>query len=250
MAGSRPPHRFLISTDQVHESTITIDSPQELRHIQTVLRLTVGDQVRCFDGTGAEYLGTIEQQTKRALVVRIDRRIQPTGGELTLWLAQGLLKAERFEWVVQKATELGVSRLTPLVTAHTVIRLTEDQGRAKAARWRRIAQEAAKQCGRPTVPHIDEPQPFKTLMASLQPGGLVLIPTLSMTTIPLADALKTVGRVADVTLLIGPEGDFTRDEVSDAQAHGARPVSLGPLTLRSETAAVAGLAMLRYAFGH
>ncbi|MBI3323429.1 MAG: 16S rRNA (uracil(1498)-N(3))-methyltransferase [Candidatus Omnitrophica bacterium] len=223
-----------------------------------MLRLGVGDRILCCDGAGAEYVGTIARAHRRGLTVAVERRLDPStpppggvaqGRGLMVWLAQGLPKAGRFEWIVQKATELGVARVSPLLTRHSVIRLGAEQGRAKHARWKRIAQEAAEQCRRSTVPIIDPPQPFEPFIRMLARAELVLIPTLAVTAIPLSEALKEARGVRDVLVLIGPEGDFSREEVALAQHHGARPVSLGALTLRTETAAVAMLAILDYAFG-
>ncbi len=213
------------------------------------MRLGVGDQLACFDGQGTEYVGTISRKTGRGLIIQIVRTSHKPQQTATLWLAQGLLKADHFDWVVQKATELGVARLSPILTHHTVIRLTTDQGRLKHTRWQRIAQEAAKQCRRTTLPLVDPPQPFERFLLSAPPTALLLMPTLTTTAIPLSEALKAHRAAHEVIILIGPEGDFSRGEVAFAEAHGARPVSLGPLTLRAETAAVATLAIVQYALG-
>jgi 16S rRNA (uracil1498-N3)-methyltransferase len=164
-------------------------------------------------------------------------------------LAQALIKPERFEWVVQKATELGVDRVMPVVTARTVVRLGPDQAKHKVARWQRIAREAAKQCGRAKVLRIDTAQPFDQFAPALARYPGVLMPTLLVRAIPLKEGLESIKEMASVMALIGPEGDFTRDEVALAQRYGARPVSLGHLTLRSETAAIAMLAILQHTLG-
>lgn len=242
--------RFFVSRNAVRGAILTIDNAATLHHIQDVLRLGVGDRILCCDGAGAEYVGTITRAHRRGLTVAVERRREATSGSgLTLWLAQGLPKAERFEWIVQKATELGVARLSPLLTRHSVIRLGAEQGRAKHARWERIAREAARQCRRPTVPVIDPPQSFESFIRIQARVELVLMPTLAVTAIPLSEALKESRGVREALVLIGPEGDFSREEVALAQHHGARPVSLGGLTLRTETAAIAMLAILDYVFG-
>jgi len=234
----------------VHGSVITIDHAATLHHIRDVLRLGPGDRILCCDGEGAEYAGTITRAHRRGLTVAVERRREaPSARGPTLWLAQGLPKLERFEWIVQKATELGAGRLSPLLTRHSVIRLGAEQGRAKHARWQRIAREAAEQCRRPTVPVIDPPQSFESFIRTLARADLVLMPTLAATAIPLCEALTESRAAREVLVLIGPEGDFSREEVALAQHHGARPVSLGGLTLRTETAAVAVLAILGYALG-
>ena len=122
-------------------------------------------------------------------------------------------------------------------------------GQRKCARWRRIAQEAAKQCGRATIPTVDVPCRFEDVLPRLDQAPLILIPTLAVDTQPLSEVLHAHRGANAVVALIGPEGDFSRREVEAAVARGAQPVSLGRLTLRSETAAVATLAVLRYASG-
>jgi len=242
-------YRFFVPPHNIRGSSITIDDPRERHHIRDVLRLRVGDQLMCFDGLGSEYVGTITQSTSRRLIIRIDRRARKEISRLTIWLAQGLPKADRFDWVVQKATELGVARVSPLVTQHTVVRPNPEQGRAKQQRWQRIAREAAKQCGRTTIPVIDPPQSFQTAIRLLEALPLILMPTLLVTTIPLRELLTAHTALTQVAIVIGPEGDFSREEIAFAEAHGARPVSLGPLTLRAETAALATIVILSCALG-
>ena len=236
-----PPHK-------IRRSTITIDDPQQVHHIRDVLRLGVGDQLTCFDGQGSEYLGTVIRISPRRLLIEVDRKVQQSQTSLSVWLATGLLKADRFEWVVQKATELGVARLSPLVTSHTVVR-PHPFREAKLLRWQRIAQEAAKQCGRSTIPSVDPPRTVQAFLPLVEGVSLILMPTLAVTTVPLSEVVKTSASAKEVVILIGPEGDFSREEVALAQRSGARPVSLGPLTLRSETAALATVAILQYALG-
>ncbi len=248
-------HRFFVSPDRVTASTLTIDRPAEIHHVQDVLRLGLGDEVVCFDGQGSEYTGVILRVAADRIDVKILARRQESAGAVAVWLMVGIPKGARFEWLLQKATELGVSRVSPLLTERTVVRLDDERGRGKRERWQRIAQEAAKQCGRASLPQIDAPQPFDAVLPSIAASSLVLIPTLEVTAIPLHELLAQPLRGArearprEVVVLIGPEGDFSRDEVALAQAHGARPVSLGPLTLRSETAAIAMVAILQHRFG-
>lgn len=231
-------------------SAIVLEDPGELHHLRDVLRLRVGDRVVCCDGTGAEYAGTIAALGASRAQVRVERLLERAAPPVRLWLAQGLPKAERFEWVVQKATELGVDRLSPLLTRHAVVRLTPERARAKLVRWQRIAQEAAKQSQRATIPQLDPPQSLTAFLERLGRGMLVLMPTLAVTTIPLAEVLKESMAARDVVILIGPEGDFSREEVALAERYGARPVSLGPLTLRTDTAALAALAIASHVLRH
>lgn len=200
----------------------------------------------CVDGHGREYLGKIARLTSKELTVRIDRAEHTKSLGAEVWLACALVKGERFDWMVQKTAELGVARVSPLLTERTVVRLTDEQGQRKRARWQRIAEEAVKQCGRSTLPLIEPPCRFERFLPRLRGTPLVLIPTLEAGTVPLQEALKKHHDVKKVAVLIGPEGDFSREEIASAVACGAQPVSLGPLTLRTETAALAVLAVLSY----
>jgi len=236
--------RILVDPRNITGSTAVLDDPKQLHHLRRVLRLKAGDRVCCFDGQGAEYAGTISHLTQAQMTVRLDQRLAAGARGRIVWLAPGLIKSPRFDWLIQKATELGVSRLSPIVTERTVIRLTDTQGRQKRERWRRLAEAASKQCGRADVPSIDPPQSFHALLPLLGRVPLVLIPTLEVAARPFRDMLEGSRAAGDVAVLIGPEGDFSPAEVAAAVKTGAQPVSLGRLTLRSETAALACLAIL------
>ena len=238
--------RVFVSSSHVRGSTITLDDPAQLHHLRDVLRLKPGDEVACFDGQGTEWTGTISQAGPKKLVIQVTgQRTEPRG--VDIWVAPAMLKADHFEWMVQKVTELGVARLSPLATTHTVVKLSGDQAHARHARWERIALAAAKQCQRSTIPAIDPVQSLESFLRAAEPRASVLIPTLAVTAIPLREVLAQLMPGRAVAVLIGPEGDFTADEVALAERFGARPVSLGPLILRAETAAVAATAMLQYA---
>jgi len=244
-------HRFLIAPSDVRGSTILITDPRELRHLRAVLRLGPGDRIRCLDGAGVEYVGLIREVMPDGVLVSIEERTsEPASVKPPRWLAQSLLKSDRFDWALQKATELGATRITPLITARTVVAVSEEHRSRKCARWRRIAEEAAKQCGRACVPMIEAPQRM-TRWRPEPPPGVALIATLASGGEPIHEVLgheRTLAQAqrGGALILIGPEGDFTPEEVRIAERLGIRPVSLGPLTLRAETAAVAALAILGY----
>ena len=183
------------------------------------------------------------QFTPQSVVVGHDMRLDSPA------LAQALIRQERFDWVIQKATELGVERIVPLMTAHTVIRPAKGQWPRKVVRWRLIAEEAAQQCGRSTVPAIDTPVPFARFVPSLVRRTGVVMPTLAVASTPLSRQLERWKGADAAIALIGPEGDFTRDEAVLAQRYGASLASLGQLTLRAETAAIVTLALLQHTMG-
>ncbi len=201
----------------------------ELRHLRT-LRLAPGARLRVLDDTGGEHDVVLERLGAREAVGRIVASARPRReSPLELVLAPALLKASKMDLVVEKATELGVQRLAPVVTAHVV-------GRgAPLERWRRVAVAAAKQSGRTRVPAIDAPVPLDALLAAPW-AGLRLVPWEGESARRL-DELPA--RAAAVIALIGPEGGLAPDEVARARTHGFEALTLGPRVLRAETAAIA-----------
>ena len=246
---STPLSRFIISAQSIQGSSIVIDDARELHHLRNVLRLSPGDRVTCFDGQGAEYVGTIQQILRRSATISIEQSLTRSEERPAMRLLAAVPKGERFEWLVQKATELGVQRISPLLTRHGVLRPVGGQAKAKCERWRRVAQEAAKQCGRSRLPTIDELQPFEQAIDAIAQIPLILMPTLVVSAVALSEVLNAQPVASEVAVLIGPEGDFSLDEVTYAQTRGARPVSLGRLTLRSETAALVTVTVVRYMQG-
>ena len=243
--------RVIVPPEAVRGDTVTIDDPGDVHHLLRVLRVKVGAPLECVDGHGHRYRGRISRCARSGLMMEIRERFQDAqaGAQAVprLVLGQAIIRPERFEWIVEKATELGVGRISPLVTERTVIRLSGDQAERKRQRWARIAREATAQCGRSVIPTVDSPSSLEAFLDSLTPSPMIFIPTLAVNGSPLREALEARGPTASAVVLIGPEGDFTRGEVEMARRHGAVPVSLGRATLRAETAAIAVLAILRYA---
>ncbi len=241
--------RVLINSGSVDQNSITITQTTTLHHLRNVIRAQLGQRLECFDGTGRWYAGPIIRFSKSVLVVEIQERSVEQSERVRVILAQALIRPERFDWMVAKATELNVTEVIPLVTSHTVVRLNAEQVDKKLTRWQRIANEAAQQCGRTVVPHIAMLQRFAEFAPTLRQYSRVLVPTLAVRGRPLCNELRVDEGVTSIAAIIGPEGDFTDEEVHLAQRHGAVPVSLGRLTLRSETAALAVLAIVRHCSG-
>jgi len=238
--------RVVIPPAAVQRDRITIDDPGELHHLLHVLRVKVGDPLDCFDAHGHSYLGRVVRCTRTALVLAIQEERTEAPPSRRLTLVQALIRPERFAWVVQKATELGVERLVPLVTARTTVRPAPARAERQVERWQRVSREAATQCGRRTVPRIEPPQRFDRVMPVIAGEARVIMPTLAAPASPLREAAAGLRHGDSVAAVIGPEGDFTPEEAALAKRHGARLVSLGGLTLRSETAALVTLAILQY----
>lgn len=235
--------RILIPPDALHGACIRVTQPDILHHLRRVLRLRAGDPLECFDGAGRSAAGTVSQVTARELVLTVERQQEEPAPAREVILAHALIRPERFEWMLEKATELGVSRVLPLVTSRTTVRAAV--GSQRLLRWRRIMEAACAQCHRNRVPALEPPQHFDALLERLR-GACVLLPTLEGPRVPLADALRTAGGQAAIWLLIGPEGDFTSEEVAQAVGQGATAVHLGPRVLRSETAALAAVTLVQH----
>lgn len=226
----------------------------EAQHMRGVLRLKAGDDVFVFDGMGREYLCRIESLRRDEAALSLLEEVEPASPEssLDLTLALALLKGEKFDLVVQKATELGVTRIVPLTTKLSDIRLRDERDTEKRTlRWRRIALEAAKQSGRARLPLIEEPQAFASLIESVQAG--TDNPCLMFAERgghSLEQGFEpSSARPQSLTALIGSEGGWTEEEIQAACAQDWQVITLGGRILRAETAAIAILALLQHLFG-
>jgi 16S rRNA (uracil1498-N3)-methyltransferase len=215
-------------------------------HIARVLRLRTGDTLTLFNGQGGEYGGSIEEIRRDTVVVSVlERREMERESPFQLTLAQGISRGERMDWVVQKATELGVWRIRPLFTERSVVQLDERQAARKIQHWRSIAVAACEQSGRNRVPEITQPVGLYEMLEHHTPGGtaLLLSPGAPLRIADIASA------AAHATVLIGPEGGLADVEQAAAIKSGFTPVRLGPRVLRTETAAVCALTLLQQKFG-
>ena len=211
------------------------------RHVQ-VLRMQPGDTLTLFDGRGGEYEAKIERMGRTDVAVQVGAHhaIEREPAR-AVHLAVGMPANERMDWLVEKATELGVASLQPLMTQHSVLRLAGERAQKKQAHWRSVAVAACEQCGRNRVPTVHPVLGIEDWLASLQTAGarLVLSPGAGA-----VQAAADAGSRQAVTALSGPEGGLNADEESAARAAGFIPVSLGPRILRAETAPLALLALL------
>lgn len=234
-------HRFFLPPDAFRGDVVRFP-PDIARQLRLVLRAQPGQEVMALDGEGGAYRVALVEVTKQRAVGRIRARLVATGepvGELILCPA--ISKGERFEWVLQKGVELGVTTFQPIITQRT-LRRSPSSGRWE--RWRRIIREAAEQSGRGRLPRLLAPIPLPQALSQAQ--GLALIPSVLAQT-PVRQALANLSW--PVTLFIGPEGGFASEEVAQAQAAGVLPVTLGPRILRTETAAIVLIALVMAALG-
>jgi 16S rRNA (uracil1498-N3)-methyltransferase len=253
--------RFFVPKEFVKADSIYITG-LEAHHILDVMRLKVSDEVVIFDGTGREYTGIVSTADRKSLEVRITsaRELGAKRGP-ALTLIQAIPKKDRMDYIAQKATELGVSRIIPVITGRTIPEWKDAKKSAIVERWRKIAREAAKQCGRSDLPEVCQITEFKDVITG-PVYDLKLIAALSDEAIRLKDALRGTAQTAEgssrrlnvgyfpatIAIAIGPEGDFTPAEVECASAEGFKTVSLGPRVLKSDTAGLAALSMINYEY--
>jgi 16S rRNA (uracil1498-N3)-methyltransferase len=224
------------------DQTVTLTA-DEARHLRDVLRLKAGDEVYVFDGAGREFRCSVIKTTRDTAELGIEAEVEPAKPESQLQLNLGvaLLKGEKFDLVVQKATELGVKRVTPLITRYADIHLRDQSDAAKrVGRWQRIALEAAKQSGRAFVPEISLPVAFNELKAD---GLGVMFSERD------GASLETVHSSGTMTALIGSEGGWSDEEIESARARDFHVITLGGRILRAETAAITVTALLQHRYG-
>jgi len=219
---------------------ITLDEANS-HHIFGVLRLNVGDPLQIFNGEGGAYSAILHSRQKKLAVLEI-KEFLPIEREspLHIHLGQAISRGERMDFTVQKSVELGINRITPLFTQRCGVSFNASRAENRVQHWQKIAISASEQCGRCRVPLVDSPQSLESFLA--EATGLKFICSVFETP-PLLPSLDKP--VANVTLLIGPEGGFSPQEIHQAQLAGFYPLSLGPRILRTETAAIVALTLLQ-----
>lgn len=213
------------------------------RHVQ-VLRLQPGAVITLFNGEGGEWTASILRMGRSDVEVQLQSHdpVEREPGR-PVHLAMGMPANERMDWLVEKAAELGVASITPLQTAHSVLRLSGERAQKKSAHWQSVAAAACEQCGGNRVPAVQPVQDLSTwLKTPAQPPGLRCVLSLAEGTQPLREVLHGVPADQPVSFLSGPEGGLSAQEDALARAAGFVPVTLGPRTLRAETAALVALA--------
>lgn len=242
-------HRFFVAPEQIKDGRIAITGP-DVKHILKVLRLGTGDTITVMDGRGKSYEAVIEILRRGEVVCCIVKELlSPEGPPIRVILVQGLPKGDKMDFIIQKGTELGLSRVIPLICQRSVVKLERDSINRKRERWQRIAYEAARQCSRPDIPEVDEPKDWELVLTSLPEKATALIPWEEENTLSLKDILHRNNASEEIYVFIGPEGGFTQEEIGRARLRGVRPVTLGPRILRTETAGMAVLTMILYQWG-
>jgi len=243
-----PDFRVHCATPAALAGEITL-TPAETHHLVTVNRARIGSPVVAFNGCGTEWSCELASERRQGAVLRVISRKDHPAPACAITLAQALPKGAAMDAIVRQATEIGAARIIPLETERTQVHLAGDRSEGKVGKWRTVALEAAKQCGTPFLPEISPVQTLEVCLEGAREQELRLVASLH----PGAHSLKETlakRRAADgatprkAIWLIGPEGDLSPAEIERAMAAGFEPVTLGPLTLRCDTAAACALAIL------
>jgi 16S rRNA (uracil1498-N3)-methyltransferase len=245
-------HRFYATPDSIDGATINL-SREETHHLASVLRLKAGDQVFVFDGCGREYRCSIASLKNRcALLEIIEPLTNNVESPINLTLGQALAKGEKFDLIVQKATELGTRRIVPLVTENAAVTLKDKQAEKRLERWRRISLEALKQSGRRTIVEIAAPVALSEFVSEVElrpDASRALLVFSERGGVSIDEALKATARGVEVIALVGPEGGWSQAELELLSERGAKAVTLGPRVLRTETAAIVAVSLIQHALG-
>ncbi|MGO8990739.1 MAG: 16S rRNA (uracil(1498)-N(3))-methyltransferase [bacterium] len=240
--------RFYIPNPRIENGLLKIEG-DEVKHIRKVLRLKTGDEILVFDGLGKEFEGTIVEEGRSSVMVKIRDMLSPKrDSPLEVTLAQSLLKGEKMDYLIQKATELGVKEIIPFFSSRSVPLLEKSRSLKRHHRWEKIAVEAAKQCGRGVVPKIESLQTYSDMLHAASADQLRLI-LWERDGIKLRDMLEGSKERRKVFFMIGPEGGFSQDEIEKAGRVGFIAVTLGRRILRAETASLCFLSILQYEWG-
>lgn len=219
----------------------------EAHHCASVMRRGAGDELMVFDGQGRWAKGRITQSSARRVEVEVSSSGQNEPPPVRLSLLQSVPKGGNMELIIEKAVELGVLDIHPVLTAHTVVKLKDAEIEKKRLKWQRLALEACKQCGQNWLPQVHPPVAFERCWRSLPPHELRLIAALQTDSASLKSVIaRQPKKPATVLVAIGPEGDFSPAEYDLARSEGCQPITLGPIVLRVETAAMFCLSVLTH----
>ncbi|HVF72124.1 MAG TPA: 16S rRNA (uracil(1498)-N(3))-methyltransferase [Chthoniobacterales bacterium] len=243
-------HRFYLAPDQWRSEPLALTG-SEAHHCRNVLRLDCGDKLVVFDGAGRQLTAEISGMSGGEVSLRKlhEARVEPLRCQITL--AQAIPKGKNMDLIVQKAVEIGAAEIAPILSDRTVVRLDDESAASKQEKWQTVAIEAAKQCGQDWLPRVHVPQSMAEFFKQNRRFDLQLIGSLQSDALHLKKILAEYSaehgdRPRSVLMVVGPEGDFTPAELSLARSHGCRPITLGPIVLRVETASIYCLSVLSY----
>ncbi len=241
-------HRFYIAPENWNPDALSLRGT-EAHHARDVLRLKTDDRLVVFNGRGREITAAVTNVARGEILLRKLNETETPPLRCSIVLGQAIPKGKNMELIVQKAVEIGAAEIFPIISERTIVDLDFAAAEQKQSKWQTIAIEAAKQCGQNWLPQVHAPQKLKDFFGHARPFDLRLIGSLQ----PGALHLKTIiadssgeRRPESVLMLVGPEGDFTPAELALARSHGCLPITLGPIVLRVETAAIYCLSVLSY----
>ena len=240
-------HRFFVEPSQIGEKEIVITGP-DVNHIRNVLRMRAGEELLAADGQGSEYRCILRELQDSEIRAEICRKLSGSAelpSRITLF--QGLPKSDKMDLIIQKCVELGVFRIVPVTTKRTVVKLDAKKEESRRKRWTAVSESAAKQSGRGIIPEISGVQSFREAVEEAGELDVCLIPYEKAENMARTrEILSGIPAGASIGVFIGPEGGFEEEEVREAMEAGARPITLGRRSLRTDTAGMAVLAMLGY----
>jgi 16S rRNA (uracil1498-N3)-methyltransferase len=237
-------HRFYLPPLRCQGPTLTLTGA-EAHHAADVLRIKIGGQVAILDGAGHEFLCAVRTVNRKAVTLEVGQTHFSPAPSCRVTLVQAVPKGKLLETIIQKATELGAFRIIPLLSERVATRLEDEAVQHKAEKWQQSAIEAIKQCGQRWLPQVEAPIPLAALLARGENFDLSLVGSLQSDARHPGEFLRS-GHPGSIRIWIGPEGDFTDAELTAIRNAEARPISLGPLVLRSDTAAIYTLSIVSY----
>lgn len=241
--------KFFTARENIKDTTLIIDS-EDANHLKKVLRINVGDKITVCDGAGIDYTVRVSEIGKNEIECDIiDRQKSDTEPNINITLYQGLPKAAKMDYIIQKNTELGISKIVPAKLARCVVKLENKAAEDKKfERWQKIAVASAKQSGRGIVPEIGNPMTVDEIIEDVKDYDLVFVPYECEDQSRLKTIVESAPDAKDIAFIIGPEGGFDISEIEKLKAAGIKTVTLGKRILRTETAAEAVVSMLMYAY--
>lgn len=238
--------RFFVPKENIKDDIIIINS-DDVSHISRVLRLTQGDEIICCDGAGNDYNVSISEVSKKEIICKILSKTKAdTEPNISVTLIQGIPKASKMDYIIQKTTELGITSIYPCALSRCVSKVDGDK---KTERWQKIAEEASKQSGRGIVPTVNAPINLKQAIEILKKADISFVPYECQEDSYLKPVLTSDKNAKSVAFLIGPEGGFDKSEIKALEDSGISIVTLGKRILRTETAGEAVLSMIMYEIG-
>jgi 16S rRNA (uracil1498-N3)-methyltransferase len=238
-------HRFYLPPENCKGEELFLTG-SEAHHALHVVRVRRGQSITVLDGIGHEFLCDVQQSDRDKIRLCVRERKPAATGVCRITLLQAVPKGKLFESIIQKATELGAARIVPLLSERVVVHLERKEAARKAAKWQSVAVEAIKQCGAAWLPQVEEPMTLEQFLARKEHFDLALVGSLKPDAKHPREYLRQTDRPKSAAIWIGPEGDFTPSELEAIRVSGAHPITLGPLVLRTETAAIYCLSIFNY----